>query len=78
GSLGSVLVPKEWRQDGRWSMVIGEQDVQPRGKVLLFTARDLREWRLVGEIAGHDVNGLANAGYLWGGPDLFLVAETHL
>ena len=47
-------------------------------KVLLFTASDLREWRLVGEIAGHDVNGLANAGYMWECPDLFPLADTHL
>ncbi len=60
-TYGHVRDPKVWRQDGRWYMVLGAQDVQQRGKVLLFTASDLREWRLVGEIAGHDVNGLANA-----------------
>ena len=65
GYTGHVRDPKVWRQDGRWYMVLGAQDVQQRGKVLLFTASDLREWRLVGEIAGHDVNGTANAGYMW-------------
>ncbi|STV16852.1 Sucrose-6-phosphate hydrolase [Klebsiella pneumoniae] len=38
-----VRDPKVWRQDGRWYMVLGAQDVQQRGKVLLFTASDLRE-----------------------------------
>ena len=71
GYTGHVRDPKVWRQDGRWYMVLGAQDVQQRGKVLLFTASDLREWRLVGEIAGHDVNGLANAGYMWECPDFF-------
>lgn len=78
GYTGHVRDPKVWRQDGRWYMVLGAQDVQQRGKVLLFTASDLREWRLVGEIAGHDVNGLANAGYMWECPDLFPLADTHL
>ena len=73
GYTGHVRDPKVWRQDGRWYMVLGAQDVKQRGKVLLFTASDLREWRLVGEIAGHDVNGLANAGYMWECPDLFNV-----
>lgn len=31
-----------------------------------------------GEIAGHDVNGPANAGYMWECPDLFPLADTHL
>ncbi|HDZ0529131.1 TPA: sucrose-6-phosphate hydrolase [Klebsiella pneumoniae] len=78
GYTGHVRDPKVWRQDGRWYMVLGAQDVQQRGKVLLFTASNLREWRLVGEIAGHDVNGLANAGYMWECPDLFPLADTHL
>ena len=78
GYTGHVRDPKVWRQDGRWYMVLGAQDVQQRGKVLLFTASDLREWRLVGESAGHDVNGLANAGYMWECPDLFPLADTHL
>ncbi|MCD7093261.1 sucrose-6-phosphate hydrolase [Klebsiella quasipneumoniae subsp. quasipneumoniae] len=78
GYTGHVRDPKVWRQDGRWYMVLGAQDVQQRGKVLLFTASDLRDWRLVGEIAGHDVNGLANGGYMWECPDLFPLADTHL
>ncbi|STW40564.1 sucrose-6-phosphate hydrolase [Klebsiella pneumoniae] len=36
GYTGHVRDPKVWRQDGRWYMVLGAQDVQQRGKVLLL------------------------------------------
>jgi beta-fructofuranosidase len=46
-------------------MVLGAQDLQKRGKVLLFKSADLHAWASCGEIAGHGVNGLKDAGYMW-------------
>ncbi|WP_456072570.1 GH32 C-terminal domain-containing protein, partial [Enterobacter quasiroggenkampii] len=58
--------------------VLGAQDVQKRGKVLLFKSADLHAWTSCGEIAGHGVNGLTDAGYMWECPDLFALDGTHV
>ena len=63
--------PKVWQQDGQWYMVIGTQNVDEEGRVLLFTAPDLKEWELVGEVAGSNLDGLEDFGYMWECPDLF-------
>jgi beta-fructofuranosidase len=62
GYTGHVRDPKVWQHDGMWYMVLGAQDVQKRGKVLLFKSADLHAWTSCGEIAGHGVNGLTDAG----------------
>jgi beta-fructofuranosidase len=65
GYTGHVRDPKVWQHDGLWYMVLGAQDLQKRGKVLLFKSADLHAWASCGEIAGHGVNGLKDAGYMW-------------
>ena len=78
GYTGHVRDPKVWQHDGQWYMVLGAQDVQKRGKVLLFRSADLHTWESCGEIAGHGVNGLTDAGYMWECPDLFALDGTHV
>ena len=78
GYTGHVRDPKVWQHDGVWYMVLGAQDLQKRGKVLLFTSADLHHWASCGEIAGHGVNGLTEAGYMWECPDLFDLDGTHV
>ena len=78
GYTGHVRDPKVWRHDGQWYMVLGAQDQHKRGKVLLFTSADLHTWASCGEIAGHGVNGLTDAGYMWECPDLFALDGTHV
>lgn len=78
GYTGHVRDPKVWRHDGQWYMVLGAQDRHKRGKVLLFTSADLHIWASCGEIAGHGVNGLTDAGYMWECPDLFELDGTHV
>jgi beta-fructofuranosidase len=38
----------------------------------------LHAWQSCGEIAGHGVNGLSDAGYMWECPDLFALDGTHV
>ena len=78
GYTGHVRDPKVWQHDGQWYMVLGAQDLEKRGKVLLFTSADLHNWQPCGEIAGHGINGLAVAGYMWECPDLFALDGTHV
>jgi len=78
GYTGHVRDPKVWQHEGNWYMVLGAQDLQKRGKVLLYQSADLHSWQPCGEIAGNGVNGLADAGYMWECPDLFELDGTHV
>lgn len=71
GYSGHVRDPKVWRHQDAWYMVLGARDLQDRGKVLLLRSDDLRSWQLRGEIAGSQLNGIGDFGYMWECPDLF-------
>lgn len=74
-----VRDPKVWRHGGYWYMVLGAQDTQLQGKVLLLRGSDLHHWENLGEIAGSGLGGLGAAGYMWECPDIFtLGASTFL
>lgn len=71
GYTGHVRDPKVWRKGGHWFMVLGAQDLSLQGKVLLLRSDDLLSWEFLGEIAGSNLNGLGDFGYMWECPDLF-------
>lgn len=76
GYTGHVRDPKVWRHGEHWFMVLGAQDQQKQGKVLLLRSADLRQWHNLGEIAGSGLNGLAAASYMWECPDMFTLGDT--
>lgn len=79
GYTGHVRDPKVWRHGGYWYMVLGAQDTQLQGKVLLLRGSDLHHWENLGEIAGSGLGGLGAAGYMLECPDMFtLGASTFL
>lgn len=78
GYTGHVRDPKVWQHDGQWYMVLGAQDQQLQGKVLLLRSADLHDWTLLGEIAGSRVNGLGDFGYMWECPDLFTLDDSDV
>ncbi|WP_065356530.1 sucrose-6-phosphate hydrolase [Kluyvera georgiana] len=78
GYTGHVRDPKVWRHNDRWYMVLGAQDLQHCGKVLLFSSGDLQQWNFHGEIAGHGLNSLEDVGYMWECPDLFPLDNKHV
>ncbi|ACS87353.1 sucrose-6-phosphate hydrolase [Musicola paradisiaca] len=71
GYTGHVRDPKVWRYQDCWYMVLGAQDATLQGKILLYRSDNLRQWQLLGEIAGSRLNGLGDFGYMWECPDLF-------
>ncbi|MFP1723812.1 sucrose-6-phosphate hydrolase [Lonsdalea quercina] len=75
GYTGHVRDPKVWRHDGKWYMVLGAQDTDLQGKVLLFSSDDLHQWQSLGEIAGSRLGGLGDFGYMWECPDLFPLGQ---
>lgn len=59
-------------------MVLGAQDKEKRGKVLLYSSVDLYTWSFHGEIAGNGLNEIDNAGYMWECPDLFALDGEYI
>jgi beta-fructofuranosidase len=78
GYSGHVRDPKVWRHQDNWYMVLGARDLQDRGKVLLLRSAELRNWQLLGEIAGSQLNGMGDFGYMWECPDLFTLDGTEV
>ncbi|MBO1502463.1 sucrose-6-phosphate hydrolase [Serratia proteamaculans] len=78
GYSGHVRDPKVWRHQDQWYMVLGARDLQDCGKVLLLRSADLRNWQLLGEIAGSQLNGIGDFGYMWECPDLFTLDDAEV
>ncbi|KOC94467.1 sucrose-6-phosphate hydrolase, partial [Winslowiella iniecta] len=78
GYTGHVRDPKVWRHQESWWMVLGAQDSDLQGKVLLLQSPDLQSWTLKGEIAGSGLGGLGAFGYMWECPDLFRLADQDI
>lgn len=76
GYTGHVRDPKVWQYGNEWYMVLGAQNSQEEGKVLLLRSADLHDWRNLGEIAGSGLNALGDAGYMWECPDMFTLDDT--
>ncbi|MCM2446273.1 sucrose-6-phosphate hydrolase [Rahnella sp. CG8] len=73
GYTGHVRDPKIWCDANCWYMVLGAQDKNLRGKVLLLRSDNLHDWTRIGEIAGSTLGGLAETGYMWECPDFFML-----
>ncbi|QGY32668.1 sucrose-6-phosphate hydrolase [Pantoea cypripedii] len=76
GYTGHVRDPKVWRHGDDWYMVLGAQDLQLQGKVLLLRSADLHSWHHLAEIAGSGLGGLGEAGYMWECPDMFSLGDS--
>lgn len=70
--------PKVWKYEEKWYMVIGAQSEQLDGRAVLFSSNDLEEWTIIGDVAGTNLNGLGNFGYMWECPDLFQLEENDI
>ncbi|WP_276327424.1 glycoside hydrolase family 32 protein [Salipaludibacillus agaradhaerens] len=63
--------PKVWKQGELWYMVLGAQTVEEKGRVVLYTSKNLTDWEFKGAIAGAGIGGITDFGYMWECPDLF-------
>lgn len=78
GYTGHVRDPKVWRHGEHWYMVLGAQNLDLKGKVLLLRSCNLLTWEFLGEIAGSGLNGLGEFGYMWECPDLFNLSGSDV
>lgn len=70
--------PKVWKKDGLWYMVLGAQNLNLEGNVVLYRSANLTDWTFLGPIAGSNRNGLNDFGYMWECPDLFQLDGTDI
>lgn len=70
--------PKVWQQDGYWYMVLGAQTEKEEGQVVLYVSEDLENWEFKGPLAGGNLNGLGDFGYMWECPDLFKLGTEDI
>ncbi len=65
--------PKVWKADELWYMIIGAQNDKEEGTVVLYQSDDLIKWEFIGPIAGSNLNGHGDLGYMWECPDMFKI-----
>lgn len=70
--------PKVWNKNGSWYMVIGAQNKDEKGRVLLYRSKNLKDWILLGEIVNNKIQNLNDSIYMWECPDLFSLAEKEI
>lgn len=78
GYSGHVRDPKVWIHESSYYMVLGAEDLNYKGKVLLYRSNDLSQWDMVGEMFGHDVNGYESDDFMLECPDLFELDGKHV
>lgn len=78
GYSGHVRDPKVWLHDGVYYMVLGAEDLDYKGKVLVYRSEDLNYWTMVGEMFGNGVNGHESDDFMLECPDLFPINDKHV
>jgi sucrose-6-phosphate hydrolase len=65
--------PKVWKHGDSWYMMAGTQK-EKKGKVVIYTSKDLHAWHYLGVAAESD----GSLGYMWECPDLFPLGEQDV
>ncbi|WP_375749260.1 glycoside hydrolase family 32 protein [Vibrio sp. HN007] len=78
GYSGHVRDPKVWKHEDLYYMVLGAEDLNYKGQVLLYSSADLNQWALVGEVFGDGNNGYQSDDFMLECPDLFPLGGKHV
>ncbi|WED20868.1 sucrose-6-phosphate hydrolase [Vibrio sp. JC009] len=78
GYSGHVRDPKVWVYEDKFYMVLGAEDLDYKGKVLLYRSDDLNNWQMVGEVFGDGQNGYQSDDFMLECPDLFPLEDKHV
>ncbi|UMM04831.1 sucrose-6-phosphate hydrolase [Vibrio campbellii] len=78
GYSGHVRDPKVWLHEGTYYMVLGAEDLDCKGKVLVYRSSDLNQWEMIGEMFGDGVNGFESDDFMLECPDLFALDGKHV
>lgn len=66
--------PKVWYNNGKWYLILGSQNKQEMGRVLLYKSDNLIDWILVGPVA--ESKDTKKEGYMWECPDFFRLGDN--
>lgn len=61
--------PKVWKHDDTYYMIIGSQNKQELGRIILYRSSDLYSWEYIGPVS--QSSGQHEEGYMWECPDFF-------
>jgi beta-fructofuranosidase len=67
--------PKVFEKSGEYFMLIGAQNLQKKGEIVLYRSRDLTDWEFSGTLKSAADLGLDYFGYMWECPDIFEVED---
>jgi beta-fructofuranosidase len=61
--------PKVWEHDGIYYLIVGSQNSEKLGRILLYKSKDLLNWQYNGVVTV--AKNIKNDGFMWECPDLF-------
>lgn len=61
--------PKVWRNGDSYYMIVGSQNKDELGRIIMYRSVDLLNWEYIGPV--NESNGQQTEGYMWECPDLF-------
>lgn len=61
--------PKVWQHNNQYYMIVGSQNDNELGRIILYRSDDLLNWDYLGPVA--QSNGQLSEGYMWECPDFF-------
>lgn len=67
--------PKVWEKNGTYYLIVGNHDNQNKGQVLLFSSKNLLDWKYENVLA-KDQQG--DIGIMWECPDFFPLGEKYI
>lgn len=72
--VGDFRNPKVWRFHNNWYMLVGATSDKRQGQLLLYTSKDMFNWKLHRIVA----ESFGDMGYMWESPDLFELEGQHV
>ncbi|MBV4418421.1 sucrose-6-phosphate hydrolase [Clostridium tyrobutyricum] len=74
GYMAHFRDPKVFRKNGDFYFVLGAQNTQLKGRVVLYKSDDLFHWKIQGEMKFKGIDA-ENFGYMWECPNLFQLED---
>ncbi|NGX77229.1 glycoside hydrolase family 32 protein [Staphylococcus sciuri] len=68
--------PKVWEDNGKYYMILGSQEKDGLGRVILYQSSNLKEWGYIDAIAKSE--SLEDEGFMWECPDLFSLNQKDV
>jgi len=68
--------PKVWEDNGKYYMILGSQEKDGLGRVILYQSSNLKEWDYIDAIAKSE--SLEDEGFMWECPDLFSLNQKDI